>query len=210
MLLSKLVARHSANPSGLLGRYLFGRYLDRANRQMNSLMHDVLEYDAASEILEVGFGGGALLLQVAANLRAGRIDGVEISDEMLTSLQRRIARLGIESRVGLHRASVDSLPFASESFDAVYSAHTIYFWPDLARGLAEISRVTRSGGVLVLGYSSQQALVDSGWIEHGFRAYASDEIAAACRSSGFTVDRVVSIPHRRSGDYHALRAVKSR
>ena len=182
MLLSKLVARHSARPSGWVGRYLFGRYLDRANRQINALMHDALGYDAAAKILEIGFGGGALLMQIAANLQAGRIDGVEISDEMLISLQRRIDRQGIDSKVRLQRASVESLPFENARFDYVCSAHTIYFWPELNGAMTEISRVTRSGGVLVLGYSSPQALTESGWVEHGFRAYRKDEIEQACRA----------------------------
>ena len=184
MLLSKLVARQSAKPAGLLGRFVIGRYLDRANRKMNSLMHDALEYTRDSNILEVGFGGGALLLQIADNLHQGRINGVEVSDEMLTNLQRRVDRLGIGSRVSLYQASIESLPFDDESFDYVCSAHTLYFWPELTTGIAELGRVTRSGGVLVLGFSSKQALMASGWVEQGFRAYDNAEIEQACQASG--------------------------
>lgn len=208
-MLSRLVAHHSAKPSGLLGRFIFGRYLDRANRQMNSVMHEALGHDAGSDILEIGFGGGAFLLEIAAHLEGGHIDGVEVSEEMLDSLKRRISRLGLESRVGLHQASVEKLPFDDERFDFVCSAHTIYFWSDLVAGLAEINRVTRPGGVLVLGFSSKQALVDSGWVKHGFKAYDQNEIEQACLASGFKVDRIKSIPHRLSGEYHALRAVKT-
>ena len=208
-MLSKLVARHSAKPTGLLGRFVFGRYLDRANRRMHSLMHDALDYDAGSKILEVGFGGGALLLQIAANLQQGRIEGIDVSDEMLTSLKRRVARLGIEAKVGLHRASVEALPFAGESFDRVCSAHTIYFWPDLAGGIGEIGRVTKPGGLLVLGFSSKESLVEAGWAEHGFRAYGEAEIEQACRAKQFAVDRIDTVPHPQAGHYHVLRAIKS-
>jgi SAM-dependent methyltransferase len=52
---------------------------------------------------------------------------------------------GIDARVG----DVQELPFASGEFDAALAAWMLYHVPDLDRGLAELARVLRPGGVLV-------------------------------------------------------------
>ncbi|RDV06744.1 class I SAM-dependent methyltransferase [Sphingorhabdus pulchriflava] len=47
------------------------------------------------------------------------------------------------------QASADSLPFEDKSFDASMAILTIHHWPDKAKGLAEIRRVTRGPIVLL-------------------------------------------------------------
>src|SRR5204863_292893 len=59
---------------------------------------------------------------------------------------------GIEARVG----DVQALPFADGEFDLVVAAWMLYHVPDLDRGLAEIARVLRPGGVLVAATNSLQ------------------------------------------------------
>jgi SAM-dependent methyltransferase len=53
-------------------------------------------------------------------------------------------------RVGLMLADRAGIPDAAGSFDRAYAVHTIYFWPEPARDLRELSRVLRDGGRLVL------------------------------------------------------------
>ena len=48
-------------------------------------------------------------------------------------------------------ASVEQLPFVEDTFDAVMSVHTLYFWADLKRALTDIARVLRSDGRLDAG-----------------------------------------------------------
>lgn len=209
MPLTNLIARQSARPRGLLGRLIFGRYLDRANRRINDLVHDTLDYTEASRVLEIGFGGGALLLRVAQNLDRGLIHGVEISDQMLARTAARANSLGLAERVRLQHGSADALPFDDAGFDHVCSVNTLYFWPDLEAGIREIARVCRPGGVLVLGFSSRQALAGSGWTAQGFRAYPLDEIEDAYRRGGFDVDRCERAARAGGGELFALRGVRS-
>jgi len=209
MIWQQYLARQSRKPSGVFGRFLMGRYLDRANAASNALVYDTLEPRSQDRVLEIGFGGADLLLRIAANLDGGSIEGLELSGEMLDSAQRRVRRLGLEGKVQFHLGSVVMLPFADASFDLACSVHTIYFWPDLDHGLAELARVIKPGGALVLGFSSDTALRQEGWVEHGFQAYSSAQITEACRAHGLVPDRLSRIERRPGGEVFAYRGVKA-
>ena len=80
-----------------------------------------------------------------------RYTGVDFSETGLQLAQSLFSNLSIPYQ--FHKADVCSLPFSNEAFDAVYSAHMIYHIDDKAaqaEALAELMRVIRPGGVLVL------------------------------------------------------------
>ena len=140
------MARQAARPSGLFGRVIYGHLLNRSNAAVNQLVYDNLQHDRDSRVLEVGFGGGDLLFRIARSIDGGRVDGVEVSDEMLANARRRSVKLGLDEKVSVQLAGVDALPFADAIFDRACSVHSIYFWPELNAGLRELARVIRPGG----------------------------------------------------------------
>jgi len=210
MAISKFIARQSAKPQGLFGRLIFGRLLNRANASVNQLIYDNLQHDAKSRVLEIGFGGGDLLFRVARSLVGGRIEGVDVSVEMLASARGKVARMSLEETVGLQLGSVNTLPFANASFDCACSVHTIYFWPDLNDGLRELARVVKPGGRLLLGFSSDSALIEDGCTARGFRAYSSQQIVDACIACGFALDRLVTTGRKRGGEIYVYRGIRQR
>ena len=199
MAISKFIARQSAKPNGLFGRLIFGRLLNRANTSVNQLVYDSLAHDAKSRLLEIGFGGGDLLFRIARSLAGGRVDGVDVSAEMLAKARGKVARMGLEDTVKLQLGSVDSLPFAEATFDCACSVHTIYFWPDLIAGLRELARVIKPGGRLVLGFSSGADLIEDGYTDRGFRAYSRQQLAEACLACGFVTDGLATTGRKRGG-----------
>lgn len=99
---------------------------------------------AASRIIDVATGPGTLALLAA---RAGhRVVAVDFSPGMIAALQRQITVEPIEARVGDGTA----LPFADREFDAGFSMFGIMLFDDRARGLAELHRVLRPGGIGVI------------------------------------------------------------
>jgi SAM-dependent methyltransferase len=91
-------------------------------------------------VLEVGGGEGELAERIVRELGA-EVVGLDQSEAMVEAQRAR----GIEARVG----DVQSLPFDEAEFDAAVAAWMLYHVADLDRGLAELERVLRSGGVLV-------------------------------------------------------------
>jgi ubiquinone/menaquinone biosynthesis C-methylase UbiE len=105
-------------------------------------------------LLEIGVGSGNLLLAVAARAHEGFVAGVEPDALALRHAERRCARLVREGRVALvEGSSADLSGFETDSFDKVYGVHVASFWDEPRDHLAEIRRVLRPGGFLLLGQS---------------------------------------------------------
>ena len=136
------------------------------------------------------------------------MDGVELSREMLTRTNDQAQKRGLSERLKLHHGGVDRLPFDDAQFDVVCSVHTVYFWSDLANGMAEIARVCKPGAALVLGFSDSKALSEAGWVNQGFRTYPLEHMKRAYEEAGFVVDSCSRAPRPGGGEYYALRGVR--
>jgi ubiquinone/menaquinone biosynthesis C-methylase UbiE len=115
---------------------------------------DALESDIAASyardarVLEVGCGTGLILERVGQHARQAW--GVDLSRGMLRHAHAR-------GHPVLH-ASVTALPFADESVDVVCSFKVLAHVPDIERALAEIARVTRPGGHMILEFYNPWSL----------------------------------------------------
>jgi ubiquinone/menaquinone biosynthesis C-methylase UbiE len=111
-----------------------------------------LDLQPDDRVLEVGFGHGATIARAAAAVSRGFVAGVDPSADMCRMAARRNRSSVAAGRVELRRASVEALPYPDGSFDKALSVHTLYFWPNLGEATAEIRRVMRSPGRLVLAW----------------------------------------------------------
>lgn len=100
---------------------------------------------ATGDTLEVAIGTGRNLPFYP---RGVRISGVELSPAMLAIARDRAHRLGIHA--DLVEADAEALPFADASFDTVVCALALCTIPDHAKAIAEMARVLRPGGRLLL------------------------------------------------------------
>lgn len=100
---------------------------------------------AAGDVLEVAVGTGQNLPYYPAGIR---FTGIDLSPKMLAFARRRADELGLAA--DLREADAQALPYADESFDAVVCALSLCTIPDNRAAIAEMRRVLRPGGVLLL------------------------------------------------------------
>jgi phosphatidylethanolamine/phosphatidyl-N-methylethanolamine N-methyltransferase len=98
-------------------------------------------------VLEVGVGTGLALPHYTAQCD---VVGVDFSPEMLAKAEDRIGRLNLAQVRSLHRMDARDLDFPDDHFDAVAAMHMISVVPEPERVLAEIHRVLKPGGKLVI------------------------------------------------------------
>ena len=185
MLAKRFLTKQLAHPSGFFGRFVMGRLLNAVNADHNRLVLKQLTLSAADRVLEVGFGGGALLEKISQQPPEGFVAGVELSEEMVSRARLRFRAQLATGRVDVRHGNVQSLPYPDASFDKACSVNTIYFWPDVPLALAELLRIVRPGGFLVLGFFSDDDFRRLGFDELGFVPYSPDELSAALSAGGF-------------------------
>lgn len=100
---------------------------------------------ATGRVLEVAIGTGRNLPFYRPEVG---VTGVELSPAMLAIARRRAADLGLA--VELHEGDAQELPFADGGFDTVVCALSLCAIPDPAAAIAEMRRVVRPGGLLLL------------------------------------------------------------
>jgi 2-polyprenyl-3-methyl-5-hydroxy-6-metoxy-1,4-benzoquinol methylase len=98
------------------------------------------------DVLDVGIGSG-IATQMLAEAGAN-VTGIDLTEWAVDTTRRRLTAFGLEGEV--RQADAEQLPFAGESFDLVFSWGVIHHSSDMDRALAELVRVCRRGGRVVL------------------------------------------------------------
>jgi ubiquinone/menaquinone biosynthesis C-methylase UbiE len=98
-------------------------------------------------LLDIGCGTGAFAQRVAAGYPATEIWAADLSGEML---KRAAARTGTKRPIRFVQADSESLPLADGCFDVVTCANSFHHYPNQTRAVAEMHRVLRPGGRLMI------------------------------------------------------------
>jgi len=138
------------------GNELFDEWPDRYDRWFatsigqfvkkyeSELLLEMLKPCQDECILDVGCGTGIFSMDVLSS--GAEFVGLDISHPMLVRAADKTAMYQFTGVVG----DMVSLPFADESFDKVFSMTAIEFVADAEQAVAELNRVVRKGGTVVL------------------------------------------------------------
>lgn len=101
-------------------------------------------------VLDVAGGAGEPSLTIAETVApTGSVTCTDVVAEMVAAAQSEAQRCGV-TNITFRQCAADSLPFESQSFDAVVSRLGAMFFPDPAAALREMLRVTKHQGVISL------------------------------------------------------------
>ena len=102
-----------------------------------------------SDILDVATGTGDFAIE-SLKTGAQKVIGVDISEEMLAVGRIKIEALGLGHRIILQKGDSEELCFSNNSFDAVTVAFGVRNFENLSKGVGELFRVLKPGGIVCI------------------------------------------------------------
>lgn len=100
-------------------------------------------------ILDVATGTGDFAVE-ALSLHPDKVIGVDISEGMLEVGRKKMKERGFDPKIELMSGDSENLPFEENKFDAVIVAFGVRNFENLEKGLAEMRRVLKPGGRMVV------------------------------------------------------------
>jgi ubiquinone/menaquinone biosynthesis C-methylase UbiE len=120
----------------------------------SSELHEYRAF-AGKRVLDVGCGNGYVLSKYAQE--GSEVFGIDLTPTAISLCRQRFALLGLSGNFSV--ANAEHLPFPDASFDCVCSMGVLHHTPDTARAVAEIYRVLKPGGrMIVMFYHRDSAL----------------------------------------------------
>ena len=105
-------------------------------------------------ILDIATGTGDFAIMLS-KIKPEKIIGLDISKGMLEIGKKKIKEKGLENLIEMVWGDSENLPFDDNSFDAVTVGFGVRNFEDLDKGLQEIYRVLRPGGIFAVLETSQ-------------------------------------------------------
>jgi SAM-dependent methyltransferase len=166
-------------------------WVGRLFRERINLGLRMLEGRMFHSVLEVGFASGAVLVTIAANAR--KLTGLDLDAEH-APVHSLLRSRGYKA--DLYTGSIYEMPFESEAFDLAISFSVFEHLHDPRRGLSEVTRVLRPGGLFLLGMPAVNLMMRAGFRAIGYKRIEDHHV---------TSPRVVASSFERVG----LRVVRT-
>jgi ubiquinone/menaquinone biosynthesis C-methylase UbiE len=155
-------------------------------RELRRRSADLARLQPGETALDVGCGTGSLAIEVQQRVGAtGRVVGIDPSRESIARARATAARrkVPVEFQTGV----IEQIAFPDQAFDVVFSTLMMHHLPDALKrqGLAEIARVLKPGGRLVIADFTRKK--DRAGRAARFHAGGSSlhDLAALARDAGF-------------------------
>lgn len=129
-------------------------------RQLDPAVH--------KRILDVATGTADVAIQTVKRADVDHVTGMDLSEGMLSYGRKKVTAAGLDGRIVLEQGDSENLKYDDASFDAVTASFGVRNFENLEKGLAEMHRVLRPGGKLVILEFSRITFAPLRW---GFNFY---------------------------------------
>ena len=183
---------HHADHPGMHGvaGVLAGLSMALGGRQRVHLALELADLQLDDDVVDIGCGPGRATR--AAARRAATVIGIDPAPTMLRMARAWPGRG--RRRVTWRPGRAEDLPVADGAASIVWSIATVHHWHDVDAGLAEVRRVLRVGGRLVVIERWRPPSAATGLASHGWTDEQTVAFAAACVRAGLT-----DVHHERRG-----------
>jgi ubiquinone/menaquinone biosynthesis C-methylase UbiE len=156
---------------------------------------DAVPVGADGVVLDVASGPGIITAALAPRVR--EVVAFDLTPEMLSQARQRCTRAGL-TNVTFREGSATGMPFADASFDAVVTRLSLHHFQHPAQPLAEMARVLKHGGVLVVADVSSSEVAEESELHNAIeilrdpshvRMLPESELLSSIRGAGLIVEQ---------------------
>lgn len=142
----KRMTKNARKPSGFWGRIMIKK-MNAGHFEMTKWAIGKINIPSDGAVADIGCGGGNCVKLLSA-MTNGMVYGIDYSPLCVEKAKRKNRKAVKSDRVKIIEASVEKLPFKTESIDCAVSVESVYFWRDPYKAFGEILRVLKKGGEL--------------------------------------------------------------
>ncbi len=208
MSFSKFISKQSSKPSGLFGRFIMPFFFEFGNIELNNLVFDTLSVKDSDHLLEIGFGPGALINKIAKKMKSGMIEGIEVSNSMIESAQKKNKKFSKEGKVKIQLADIESAQFDENNFDKIFSVNAIYFWKEPNTTISKIYHFLKPEGQLTIGFHDKNEMKNMSLDSDVFNLYSPSEISDLLSGYGLFKDIQTVSKKGKQRMLHCVSAIK--
>lgn len=191
--LAQQMAAQLRRPSGEAGVQT-GEWMNRGNVHMNITALEMVNAAANDTILEIGMGNGFFVKDILQKDPSVKYTGCDFSDVMVTEAERLNAAWISNGQAKFICADVSNMPFDDGSFNKIFTVNTIYFWEDAIAILAELKRVLKKDGTLIISLRPKHLMQNYPFTKYGFTLFAKADVVQLLEANGFTIVQAVEKP----------------
>jgi ubiquinone/menaquinone biosynthesis C-methylase UbiE len=125
----------------------FARHQAHSVQESFDFIRHMARLGPASRVVDAGCGPGLVSCALAPHCR--EVTGVDVTRAMLDEAARKAGEQGLEN-VSFVESGIEAMPFADGAFDAAVSRYVFHHLENPAAAFAEMIRVTRPGGRVVI------------------------------------------------------------
>lgn len=180
----KELARQLRLPEGENAAYVTD-FMATGNSSLYDCAFTHLHLFPEAKVLEIGPANGFFVGRLFKNNEDIQYTGMDLSRDMIKAAEQLNASLVESGKAKFVSGDVVDLPFEDNSFDRIFTVNTLYFWSDPQRGMAELRRVLRPGGTLIIAIRSKETMMNMPFTEFGFQLYTKQNLDDLYKESGF-------------------------
>lgn len=189
----KEMASQLRKPEGETG-IKTGEWMNTGNLHINKDTLKTLNAGKEDTILEIGMGNGFFVNEILQHKPLVKYTGCDFSDVMVWEAEKHNSEWIKKGQAVFLHTNINSLPLENETFDKIFTINTIYFWEDEKNVLAELKRILKPGGIVIIALRPKRQMLHYPFIKYGFNLFSKEDVVLALTKAGFSISEIKENP----------------
>jgi len=185
------LASQLSHPKGENG-IATAKSMNVANGNMIEKVIDQIDVVANTRILEIGPGNGLHINYLFKKNQDIFYKGIDISELMVAEAKSLHVEHIASNMAIFERTNGEIISDKDNSFDAIFTVNTIYFWKNPMEYLQKIARVLEPNGQLVIGFIPKNVMEKIPFSKFGFNLFENENVVQLLEKSNFEIINVIS------------------